>query len=145
MKNIDAGKHELIDLTTGNFFKVSPEENVRDTMHSTLYIKDKHSIADAGYHELSMHSDLPCSSQLKKLKYELNSNYDIRKAPGDTIGVQQSLKARLTPRLTRIVQNATENMPSYFRIKLTGDGTQIGRGFNVVNVAFTILEEGNKV
>ena len=36
-------------------------------------------------------------------------------------------------------------MPSYFRIKLTGDGTQIGRGFNVVNVAFTILDKGNKV
>lgn len=27
-----------------------------------------------------------------------------------------------------------------FRIKLTGDGTLIARGVNVVNIAFTILE-----
>ena len=35
-------------------------------------------------------------------------------------------------------------VPSCFRVKLTGDGTQIGRGLTIVSVAFTILEEGNK-
>lgn len=29
-------------------------------------------------------------------------------------------------------------------MKLTGDGTQIARGLTVVNIAFTILEEGSK-
>ena len=91
-----------------------------------------------------MLSDLSGSSQLKKLKHELNSHYDIKKAPGNIIGVQQSIKARLVPRLANIVQNSSEHdVTSCFRVKLTGDGTQIGRGLSVVNVAFTILEEGN--
>ena len=30
------------------------------------------------------------------------------------------------------------------RIKLTGDGTQIARGLMIINVAFTVLEEGNQ-
>jgi len=34
--------------------------------------------------------------------------------------------------------------PSTIRIKLKGDGTQIGRGLNVVNIAFTIIDEGEK-
>ena len=47
--------------------------------------------------------------------------------------------------ITNIINNKQgENVPSCFRVKLTGDGTQIGRGFTVVNVAFTILEEGEK-
>jgi len=145
LENIETGKHELIDFTTGKFTKVCTEEKVKDTLHSTLYVKDKYSIADAGYYELSMLSDLPCCSQIKKLKHDLNSHYDIRKVPGDIIGVQQSLRARLLPCLTNIVQNTTEeNVPSCFCVKLTGDGTQIACGFSVVNVAFTILEEGSK-
>ena len=31
------------------------------------------------------------------------------------------------------------------RIKLTGDGTRIARGLNIVKFAFTILEEGSSV
>ena len=77
-----------MDVTTGKFTKICLEENVKDTMHSTLYVKDKYSIADAGYHELSMLSDLPSSSQIKKLKHKLNSRYNIKKAPGNIIGVQ---------------------------------------------------------
>ena len=34
------------------------------------------------------------------------------------------------------------DIPSTVKIKLTGDGTRIGRGFNIVNIAFTVLEEG---
>ena len=30
------------------------------------------------------------------------------------------------------------------RIKLTGDGTKIGKRLHVVNVAFTLLDEGEK-
>jgi len=34
--------------------------------------------------------------------------------------------------------------PDTIRVKLTGDGTQIAKGLNIVNIAFTILEEGRK-
>ena len=42
-----------------------------------------------------------------------------------------------------MIKNAKENdkpLPNTIWVKLTGDGTQIGRGLNVVNVAFSILE-----
>jgi len=92
-----------------------------------------------------MLSDLPLSSQIKKLKSSLDSKYDTKTPPGNTIGVQQSLKARMTPCLKTIIQNTKpEDIPSRFQIKLTGDGTQIGRGYGVVNIAFTVLEEGTK-
>ena len=35
-------------------------------------------------------------------------------------------------------------IPETICVKLTGDGTQISRGFNLINFAFTVLEEGNK-
>ena len=92
-----------------------------------------------------MLSDLPYITQIKKLKHELNSHYDIRKAPGDITGVQQSLTARLIPCLTSLVENATDKVPSCFRVKLTGDGTQIGRGLTVVNVAEKVTKHVQQV
>ena len=73
-----------------------------------------------------MLSDLPSSSKVKKLRSQLNSKYDIKKASGNTIGVQQSLKARMIsiPCLKNIINSTKpEDLPSCFRIKLTGDGT----------------------
>lgn len=48
-------------------------------------------------------------------------------------------------RLTRLIEIANSNeseVSSNMRVKLTGDGTQIARGLSVVNIGFTILEEG---
>ena len=135
---------ETVDLSTGKFTPQVTEKN--HDIHSTLYIKDKYSISDSSYHELSILSDLPSSKKVQRLKYKLNSHYSIEQAPADITGVQQSLKERLIPCITNIINNIPgDNVPSCFHIKLTGDGTQISRGFTVVNFAFIILEEGEKV
>ena len=43
------------------------------------------------------------------------------------------------------MQNSPKRiLPSCFYIKLTGDETQIGRGFSVINIPFIVLEQGNK-
>ena len=58
-----------------------------------------------------------------------------------------SLKVRIIQRLTHFVKQTSEqgiSIPETFRIKITGDGTQIARGLNIVNVAFTILKEKHK-
>ncbi len=39
---------------------------------------------------------------------------------------------------------AHKQFPSTIKVKLTGDGTRIARGLSVVNIAFTILEEGQQ-
>ena len=91
-----------------------------------------------------MISDLPGSSQIKKLTGVLNSQYDIKKCPNSIIGVQQSIKLRIVQCLTHFVKQASTkalSIPETFRIKITGDGTQIAQSFNIVNIVFTILEE----
>ena len=90
LENIETGMHETVDLATGKLTSQVTEK--KNDVHSTLYIKDKYSISDTSYHELSMLSNLPSSKQVKKLKYNLNSHYNIKKAPADITGVQQSLK-----------------------------------------------------
>ena len=61
--------------------------------------------------------------------------------------MQQSLKKRVLQRLEVLIRKNTEegiDTPDTIRIKLTGDGTQIGRELKVINFAFTIIEEGEK-
>ena len=85
---------------------------------------------------------LPKSSRVKKLAHSINSEFEVFPIPNGVVGIQQSLWERITVRLTSLVEKT--DLPSIIRIKLTGDGTRIGRGLNVVNFAFTILEEGNR-
>ena len=77
VQNIDTGVCEVINFRTGQFKHIDTKED--NSVHSTLYVKDRYAISDHSYHELSMLSDLPSSSKIKKLKSELNSQYDIKK------------------------------------------------------------------
>ena len=48
-------------------------------------------------------------------------------------------------RLTQLVENSKGvDIPSTIRVKLTGDRTEIVRGLSVVNINFTVLEEGQR-
>ena len=150
LKDKDTGDQVILDVNKGTFAykdEVVKTTNTSDQICSTLYVKDKFSISNEAYHELSMMSDLPSLSQIKKLTVSLNSQCNIQSCPNEIIGVQQSIRARITQRLTQFVRKAKKeaiSIPTTIRIKLTGDGTRIARGLNIVNFAFTILEEGNK-
>ena len=101
----------VLDVSKGTFIckdEQAKTAGVSTRIHSTLHVKDKFSISNEGYHELSMMSDLPSSSQIKKLTVSLNSQCDIQSCPNGIIGVQQSIKARVTQRLTHFVQKATK-------------------------------------
>jgi len=58
------------------------------------------------------------------------------------MGVQQSLRLRLTSKLVQQAPRDGKDFPDKVRVKLTGDGTRIARGQNVVNFAFPVLEDG---
>lgn len=113
--------------------------NGRDRLHSTLHIKDRFSISNEAYHELSMVSDLPRSNQIQTLVQEMNSEFVICSTPNEVVGVQQSLVGHVEVHLRKLIADSAPDTRK-FRIKLTGDGTLIARGLNVVNIAFTILE-----
>ena len=118
-----------------------------DNVSSTLYVKDKFSVSNEAYHELSVLSNLPTLSEVRRLANSLNSTFTITNCPNNTIGVQTSLRARILYRLQCFInRNAKEGLatPDTIRIKLTGDGTRIARSLDVVNIAFTIIDEGRK-
>ena len=78
--------------------------------------------------------NLSSSYQIKKCTKQLNDQYEIANARESIVGVQQSLKTRLQFVLTFMVNNAESNgaqLPDTLRVKLTGDGTQISKWFNV--------------
>ena len=149
LKENDSGDSMIVDVHNGTF---TPKLDKVDTTiasrtHSTLYVKDKYAISNDAYHELSVISDLPTFHEIRKLSTSLNSKCEIRNCPNGVCGVQQSIKKRLVQRLTTFVRIANQEgilVPSTLRIKLTGDGTRIARCYNIVNIAFTILDEGNK-
>ena len=143
VENIDTNKREILDLDT-SVYTPKPMDNSsdKDRLHTITLIKDKFTISNAAYHELSLTSNLPNSNQIKTLTQSLNKEFDITSAPNGITGVQQSLVAHVEARLRHLIIK----MPDIHKIhiKLTGDGTQIARGLTIINVAFTVLEEGNE-
>ena len=91
------------------------------------------------YRELSQLTPLlPRLYQLKKLSGTLNYEFHLFPAPAGVIGVQQSLKSRLYACLNAFNGLSEDEV---VQVKLTGDGTNIGRTFHVINVAFLVLND----
>ena len=91
LKDKDTGDQVILDVNKGTFAykdELVKTTNTSDQICSTLYVKDKFSISNEAYHELSMMSDLPSLSQIKKLTVSLNSQCNIF---NEIIGVQQSI------------------------------------------------------
>ena len=140
LKCKDSGKHELITI---NKTTASMGSNKTPEVHSSLYIKDKFSISNDAYHEISMLSNLPSLTEVRKLTQLMNSKFPISSPPN--IGAQTSLRARLLYRIECLInRNKKDHIstPQIIRIKLTADGTRIVRSLDIVNIAFTIIDEG---
>ena len=60
------------------------------------------------------------------------------------IVVQQSLKVHIKARLRKLVNTNADELPRKVRVKITVDGILIARSLNVINIAFTTLEEGQR-
>ena len=71
IENIDTGNREIIDLESGSFSSKPVDHQISDRtkIQFALYVKDKFSLSDEAYHEMTMLTqDLPRSSQVKALK-----------------------------------------------------------------------------
>lgn len=60
---------------------------------------------------------------------------------GDAEGVQLGFAESLQEHIVRLQKNGEINDGETIKIKLSGDGTNIGKGLTVVNFTFTILHE----
>ena len=128
MQNIET--NEMLSIhQDGSTTSIKPQfsENKETVIKQTLYVKERFNIYDEAYHELCMvHPSLPCWSTLNKTSKDMNSNSTIFATPGPTVGVQQSLKSRLTIRLQQMVKiNPSLVNESTINVKTTGDGTQV--------------------
>ena len=69
--------------------------------------------------------------------------WNIFPTPVGTVGVQQKLEDNLKVRLSKLsVENQSLKEAGKVRIKISGDGTSLGKRLHVVNVTFTLLDEG---
>ena len=104
LKNKDTGSHEVLDISNEVFSDKAPiqsDNDVNKMTHAALYIKDKFSIPDQAFHEISMITPgLTSSYKITKLKKSMNNNFDIRPCPNGVVGVQQSLRAHITQHLS---------------------------------------------
>jgi hypothetical protein len=90
---------------------------------------------------------MPRSYKIKERIQEVNRKWNLFQTPGNTVGVQQKIRCRLETRLKVLIEKGLIK-PSHehnkIRVKLSGDGTNVGKHLHVINVSFTILEEGSQ-
>ena len=71
--NEDTGDQEVLDVTTGPFSSNVQQSGDFDKAKFALYVKDKFSLSNQAYHELTLlSSDLPRSYKLTNSKYSIS-------------------------------------------------------------------------
>ena len=73
-----------------------------------MYIMCRSFHAANAWKGLSKLPKIPSLGKLKVKVKELNTSFDIYATPGDTLGAQQSLKAKLTERVVQLLKEAPQ-------------------------------------
>ena len=120
-----------------------------DTVSMMLYIKDRYDVSGRAYHQMAkICKQLPRHYRLKEKIGELNRHWNICPTPNGTVGVQQSLTDRLHIRVRKLVEVTSADAPSKVlkkvRVKLAGDGTNIGKRLHVINFNFHTVGRRSK-
>ena len=133
---------EVLDLTTGSYSKQDNTTPTNDMAELALFVKDRFGLSDVAYHQLCRICDrLPRLCQLKKLSSQLNSQWEIQLCPGNN-GIQQSFASRLEKRVKHLQQQNLLKSNDTLKVKISGDGTKVCRKLNLINITFTLLNEG---
>ena len=150
--NRESGKTETVSLSQSDTISLfgpgddTSEDNLA-IINMLLFVKDWYNISGEAYHELaSICKALPRHYGIKQRIAELNRLWNIKRTPYGIIGLQQSLEDRLQIRLTHLLRvsksDAAFRQEKVLHVKLSGDGTNIGKRLHVINFTFTLLEEG---
>ena len=83
-----------------------------DTVNMMLFVKDKYNVSGQAYHEMrKVCKQMPTHYKVKKRIAEINTMWKNRPTPNGTVGMQQSLKVRLRPRISRLLKASPPNVP----------------------------------
>lgn len=132
--DITLHSEEVVDTTTYNC----------DVDHG-VYVKDKFNISDRAYHELTQtYSTLPSSYVVKRRLSELNKQFNIQViTKGKYTAVYQSITERIVFYLNNMSDASLKEVSKDGKvcIKLSADGTKMGKHIHVVNFVFCIIGE----
>ena len=114
-----------------------------------LYVKDRYNVSGTAYHEMArLCKEMPRHLKLKQKISELNRLWETYPTPNGTTGVQQSFRRRRQERLRILIQNTPSDVAfkqaKRVCVKLSGDGTNIGKRLHVLNFTFTMQDEREK-
>ncbi|CAH3168204.1 unnamed protein product, partial [Pocillopora meandrina] len=105
-----------------------------DNINMWLYLKDKFIISNEAWHEIAIKAnDLPNIYSIKKQINELNNEWNLKPTPGDAEGVQLGFAESLQEHIVRLQKNGEINDGETITIKLSGDGTNIGKGLTILH------------
>jgi len=115
-----------------------------------LYVKDWYNVSGEAYCEFArICKELPPHHKIKDRIHELNKLWSIKPTPYGTTGLQQSLEDRLRIRVAHLIEISNPDAPflqnKTLRVKLSGDGTNVGKRLHLINFTFTLLDEGSSV
>ena len=152
VQNRQSGAIETLVLNEEACRTVFGQEHIldqeMDIINMILFVKDRLHISGQAYHELAkICKALPRHWKLKERIAELNHLWNVYPTPHGTVGVQQSLEERLLIRVKQLQQVSPPGAELFqtkkVRVKLSGDGTNIGKRLHVINFTFTLLDEGS--
>ena len=110
-----------------------------DLLNMTLYCKDKFGIPDLAYQEMTqLFKEMPRFYRVSKRITELNQKWEIySKDSGKVVYCSPSevIKERLS------IMRGKMTIPKTLRVKLSGDGTRVGKRLNLCVITLSILDE----
>ena len=119
------------------------DENLGD-INMWIYIKDRFNISNEAWHELATKTkQMPNNYKTEKKLKDFNAKWDLQPTPGQAKGVQLGFKECLEEQLIRLQGKGVFNMNTKIKVKISGDGMNIGKRLKIVNVTYIILNERN--
>ena len=85
----------------------------------------------------------PCLSKLLKHMNSMNSQWNLKPTPSESEGIRISFTERILECFTRLSSKGVLKAGEVVRVKLSGDGTNIGKRLSVIDITYTILNEKN--
>ena len=113
------------------------DENLDDG-NMWIYIKDRFNISNEAWHELATKTkQMPNNYKIEKKLKELNAKWNLQPTPGQAERVQLSFRESLEEQEIRLQGKRVFNMNTKIKVKISGDGTNIGKRLKIVNVTYT--------
>ena len=141
--NFSTGQYETFHMVEPGIQNTGSEDTLLMDHINLLYTKDRFGISNQAYHELSMVcKEMPRSCKVKERIKEINKKWNLSQTPGETVGVQQNIKCQLETRVKQLIESSQLTDHDKLRVKLSGDGTNVGKNLHAINITLTILEEG---